>query len=479
MDSTFFRRLITKSLFILLMLLSEYLFAQHQELNEPPGVWSVTEKKGDSSTILRAFKNGRVSGNFRYFFMATNNEKDYSDYQAQAAGGGLKFETARFQNWQMGVSGYYVFNIGSSDFSISDPGTGQPNRYEIGLFDLTNVHNKKNISRLEELYLRYYLGNSKITWGRQLMNNTFINLQDGRMRPTEIEGLWVESQYKKIKWEGGYLYAISPRSTVDWYSVAKSMGVYASGINPDGTKSAYAGNLSSNGILLVGFNASLGKSSQLRFTEQIVTNVFHASFLQLEHQWKLTPVKSVFAGGQLIREDALANGGNNDPDKAYFEKKGHSWVFSTRCGVKSPRMETSLNYTRITADGRYLMPREWGRDPFYTFLPRERNEGLGDVNAYVLKSQFKPGFTHWKPALGVGYFNLPSVSNYRMNKYGMPSYWQLNVELKKEWEGFGQGFDTQILYVYKGLNSSESLSGKYIINKVNMSNFNLVINFRF
>jgi hypothetical protein len=31
------------------------------------------------------------------------------------------------------------------------------------------------------------------------------------------------------------------------------------------------------------------------------------------------------------------------------------------------------------------MPREWGRDPFYTFMPRERNEGYGDVNADIDK----------------------------------------------------------------------------------------------
>jgi hypothetical protein len=30
------------------------------------------------------------------------------------------------------------------------------------------------------------------------------------------------------------------------------------------------------------------------------------------------------------------------------------------------------------------MPREWGRDPFY-FMPRERNEGYGDVNAIMTK----------------------------------------------------------------------------------------------
>ena len=32
------------------------------------------------------------------------------------------------------------------------------------------------------------------------------------------------------------------------------------------------------------------------------------------------------------------------------------------------------------------MPREWGKEPFYTFLPRERNEGLGNIHAFTVKA---------------------------------------------------------------------------------------------
>jgi ribonucleoside-diphosphate reductase alpha chain len=38
------------------------------------------------------------------------------------------------------------------------------------------------------------------------------------------------------------------------------------------------------------------------------------------------------------------------------------------------------------------MPREWGRDPFYTFLMGERNEGLGDVYAFALKSKYSSAY---------------------------------------------------------------------------------------
>ena len=70
-------------------------------------------------------------------------------------GGGLKFETAKFHNFQFGVSGFYIFNIGSSDFTKDDSLTGQFNRYEIGLFDVEDPANKKDLDRLEELYLKY------------------------------------------------------------------------------------------------------------------------------------------------------------------------------------------------------------------------------------------------------------------------------------------------------------------------------------
>ena len=125
------------------------------------------------------------------------------------------------------------------------------------------------------------------------------------------------------------------------------------------------------------------------------------------------------------------------------------------------------------------MPREWGRDPFYTFLPRERNEGFGDVNAYVLKVEYKLPKQRVKLNVGAGYFDLPSAYNFKLNKYGMPSYTQLNVDLRYEFEGVLKGLESQLLYVYKAKAGDEVLNEKYIINKVNMNMVNLVLNYHF
>lgn len=455
-------------------------FAQHQELNEKPGLWKENESNTDSTSILSAFQRGRLSGHLRYYFMATDNAPGLTDYYAQAAGGGIKFETAPFKNLQLGVSGFFTFNIGSSDLALPDTKTQQPNRYEIGLFDIEDPLNKSDINRLEELYLKYNFRNSKIIIGKQLINTPFINLQDGRMRPTEVEGLWTEiNQLKNIKIEAGYLYGISPRSTVKWYSVGESFGVYPPGVNPNGTKSDYRNNLDSKAIALLGINYTITKKWKLQLWNQYVSNIFNSLMLQADFTHSLEGKDKVYAGFQAIRQDAIRDGGNADPGKTYFTKGSHSQTFGAKTGWKNDRWDASLNYNRITSTGRYLQPREWGRDPFFTFLPRERNEGLGDVHAWVTKLGYSIPRARLTTQLALGYYDLPDVNNFALNKYGLPSYTQVNIDIRYAFAGLLKGLGLQLLYVYKDKAGNTYGNDKYVINKVDMSLYNLVLNYHF
>ncbi len=180
---------------------------------------SKNNRQEDTLSLLHAFKKGSFHGHFRYFFMLTDNEKGLSDYYANAAGGGIKYETARFHGFSFTLSGFFIFNIGSSGFAKPDTVTGLYNRYEIALFDIEDPLNKKDINRLEEFQLAYKYKKSKIIFGRQLLNTPFINLQDGRMRPTVAEGIWMESAHQKnynSKAAGcmHYLQGLPPNGTV-------------------------------------------------------------------------------------------------------------------------------------------------------------------------------------------------------------------------------------------------------------------------
>jgi len=471
-----------KKIFILIISLVISLsgFTQHQEINEKPGLWKEKENEADSTSILSAFRKGTFSGHFRYYFMATDNKEGLTDYYANAVGGGIKFETGRFKNFQVGVSGFFVYNIGSSDLSIPDSKTKQMNRYETGLFDIEDPSNKKDIDRLEELYIKYHFKSNHITLGKQLINTPFINLQDGRMRPTEVEGVWTEiNSIKKIRLQLGYLYGVSPRSTVKWFKVAESIGVYPVGVNDEGIKSAYAGNLESKGIFLAGITTQLNENLKLQFWNQYTENIFNSAMLQADYEYPLTQNSKLFAAAQFVRQDAVDDGGNEDPSKTYFEKGSRAITFGTRLGWKNDKWETSLNYNRITADGRYLMPREWGRDPFFTFLPRERNEGLGDAHAVVGKFNYKIPKARVTTSIAIGHYELPDVTDFKLNKYGIPSYNQLNIDARYKFGGILKGLETQLLFVYKGKTGNSYENDKYVINKVDMSLWNIVFNYQF
>lgn len=430
----------------------------------------------DSTSLKAAFIKGKTDAHFRYFFMATDNEKGLSDYYANAVGGGLKYETGKFHEFQAGVGGFFIFNIGSSDLSKADLTTKQINRYEIGLFDIENASNKSDIDRLEELYLKYNFKKAALTLGKQLINTPFINLQDGRMRPTGVEGLWLKAASKKTKWEGGVLWGMSPRSTVRWFNIGASIGIYPQGIQENGQPSNYKEHTNSRAIGVIGITHEFHKGLKLQLWEQWTENVFNTILLQADQQWGSS---SFYTGVQAIVQHTLNHGGNIDPNKTYTQKGSKAFTFGATTGWKNKNTDISLNYNRITSTGRYMMPREWGRDPFYTFMPRERNEGFGDVHAGMIKVKQSFPKQHLQTWIGFGYYDLPDVTNTRLNKYGMPSYTQLNVDIQYQFTGTLEGMNAQFLYVYKGQEGNSYGNNKYVIHKVNTSLFNLILNYHF
>jgi hypothetical protein len=125
------------------------------------------------------------------------------------------------------------------------------------------------------------------------------------------------------------------------------------------------------------------------------------------------------------------------------------------------------------------MPREWGRDPFFTFLPRERSEGFGNVHSFVVKYQRAFPKARMKTSIALAHHSLPDVKNYALNKYGMPSYYQANLDLRYSFSKKLEGLELQTLLVVK-LNDGGTYDNKrYIIHKTNMLLINVVLNYHF
>lgn len=437
------------------------------------------QDKEDTTTLAYAFRKGSVRGNLRNALLLTNNAPGLTDYRADAIGGHLVYQTGDFKGFRLAVGTHFTFPLTSSGVSKPDPATGALNRYEATLFDVTQPLEKRNLAMISLLNLTWQWKGSRIILGRQWLNTPFINMQDNRMQPTAVEGLYSDIRLQKWKVEAGWLHGIAPRGTMHWYSVAGSMGLYPQGTNSDGSRGNYLANVKTNGIGLLGLHYEPGQHLHLQAWEQYADNLFNTVLVQGDYKVPLDKDARWLLGLQYIRQDIVQDGGHADPAKAYFSNDNPVNVIGVRTGWENKRVRALLNYTRITGGGRFTMPREWGTEPLFTFLNRERNEGAGGVHAASATVKWEFPRQHLTVEGGYGRYYMPGVKQYALNKYGVPAYDHTKIAVDYVCGGKLQPLKLSALYVYKGDKGNTYNDPRYVINKVNVSHFAFVVNYPF
>ena len=459
------------SALLLAFALSAPVRAQHTD-QDPPH--ADTLRRG--AALHEVIKKGTLEGRFRLFLMGTVNDGAPTDHHAQAFGGSLGFASQRWHGLQFRMSGGYTFDLWSSDLSSADPITQQPNRYELGLFDVTKPRLNNQVAYLQLFQLNHRSRNERtnITIGRQELTTPFINAQDGRMHPTLAEGAWLVHRTAKVRFDAGYVYALSPRSTANWYASENSIGIYPAGVDVNGKPSRYTNNTTSAGVALLGVQLNAPKRTTVTGWDMLTVNVSNTALLQIERGNK---EDRWMAGAMVIRQDRVASGGNRNDSLAYFQSAG-SLVLSGRLRMNLGRFRWQANYTRITAEGRYLMPREWGREPFYTFLPRERNEGAGDLHAATVNLIWRAK-SGYRIQVDGGRYWLPPVANARLNKYAMPSYYQFGINAQYQFKGNWQGLAIQTLHLVKLATPGTIFTTKQGYTKVDLYHGELIVSYAF
>ena len=412
----------------------------------------------------------------RTYLMGTWNQGALRDDATWAEGGEMGLLTAPIRGWRFGFSGYFIFNLAST--ALGEDVGGLRNRYEIGQYDVTDRLAYRELERLEDLFVEKKWTYTSMRLGRQTLETPFFNKQDGRMRPTTEEGIWLQQSLKGWKAQAMAIWAVSPRSTIHWYDLKESIGPFGTGIDPlTGEKHALAIEEGSSALYIANVASPLWENIQLHSWSMIWPGVFQTHRVGMDHQPAQQGVVWAF---HLYDQRALGTGGNVDPSKTYVLPDHHARVYSGQMGYKIRHREgfesITLNGTRITDDGRYLMPREWGRDPFFTFLPRERNEGLANVWAGSLKYAYQRGTQEW--ILAAGAYRLPEWSDYTRNKYRTPSYNQLYVEWADALTGFWKGVKLRTMLAYKW-STDPNLPDFVKVNTVNMLNASFIVDYHF
>ena len=450
--------------------------------NDPGGETTIGNPHDKRHSPINAFlKQGHVSGHVRNFTMATINQGELTDYFANATGGAIHYETDRFLgHFSIGVKGIFTFNTYSSDLLAPDPLTGKGAKWELELFDINHPDKKHDLDRLEELYIKFHYGEkSFLEVGKFDLDETpLLNRRDGRMKAFVFEGIWnkwVASPSSTL--QSGLITKVSPRSTTEFFTIREALGSQNMGYQPDGTRADYHEAAHARAIGMLGYEFRTESGLKLQAWDMYLDRVTNIAWLQADYNGGLG-----FAGIQAVAQRPLAHQADLDYSARYMQPDERGRVVATRVGLHSQNWEISANYLRSFSQGRFLFPREFGRERLYTSMPRSWMEGLGDTHVVTLVGLFqKPIFQEDRVSIDLRWSHIqtPAPTDYRLNKYGVQPYHQTNAAIKYACNGRLEGLEFQVLYLYRGDYPAGDHSPSMIFNKYNMHQINVITNLIF
>ena len=419
-----------------------------------------------------------LSASLRSYFMATSYFEDYKGDHAWGQMARVAVQTKLPHHFQIKAEYLGFFRALSSELTALDPRVSNLNRYEVGLFDVNNL-DKRLFGKIGNLHLDYLQTNFQARLGRMEINTPFINAQDGRLSPTYVEGLrWNLQVNPNIAIDHHLIWGVSPRSTGNWFNLGESIGMYPVARDEFGQPSAYYGNTNVNFAHILNMKLNLKAASTLLLNHTLVQNIYSAYLAQWDKTWELpkSALKGI-TGLQATVQHGIGDGGNEETGLRYKNPDDFHGILSGRIGLKSKRSLWHLNYTKIQGNGRYLSPREWGKDPFYTFIPRERNEGLEHVDAVT--TYFQQDFPEKSLQLYtyMGLFFLPDPADAKKNKYALPGYAQTNLGVRYVPKKWIEGLNLHLILMSKTALNQQNLKPAWVYNKVNLFHTNLILNY--
>lgn len=129
-----------------------------------------------------AIKNAKTSGQFRLGYISVNPDVAGSKTTSGVGfGGQIKLETEQWKGMQFAISSYFSEKL---EALSGDNTTNTLNS------DFLNA-NSKSYAYLGEAYVNYAFNNGSMRFGRQQLNNPFINTDDIRMHPNTFTAIWL------------------------------------------------------------------------------------------------------------------------------------------------------------------------------------------------------------------------------------------------------------------------------------------------
>lgn len=410
--------------------------------------------------------------------MRTFNADGLKDFHIMVSHGNLYYGR-KLNKWlSFGAQVNGLLHYGIDNISTPDGATGSGPIYEGNLWNRRLMDGSTEFA-LSQVYLKGQFGNHTITIGQFLKNTPLINIEPWPF-PNAMEGLWYENKGKG-KWNTqlGFITRISPRQSGSFANIGETIGQAGTGRDIYGNVSRYRSNVNSNFVAIGNAKYHMNANWTVDTWDYFVENVFNV-FL-LEPQWR-TDAGDLRISSRFLYQRKVGEGGNENPFLTYMSEGdfANAYYLGFRVEKKVGDGMWQFNFSRIADQGRLLLPKEWGLEPFYAFQRRTRVEGAAGVTGVMLKYQHI-----WEDERGKlrlfatgGYTRMPHPTDVAKNKFGSPSFSHWAVSPKYD---FKQGkfnklsFEVYMAYRFR---ADEVNDPRYIINRNEFFHIDMILGWR-
>ncbi len=409
---------------------------------------------------------GSIDAQLRSFSLTTDNRSGYRDFSTIALGGRLGYTTPFYKHFRASARVHYSMELWSNGLMDPDPATGKTSKWELELYDVADPSERRDINRLSEAYIQYKNNIVELTAGRQPLNTPFLNMRDGRMMPFGFGAVKAKvSQSASSKYELGWVYSATVRGFTDWNDLNSTIGTVGQGRTVDGDAARYLDSTATKGIGYAKYGWK-GKDQQLQFWTFFIDRLntsFWTEWNGSLNQWS--------AGIQGLVQVASPNS-----HYGYLQGNGRSELLSAKL-VYALRKNGKITgaISRITKTGKFLFPRELGREHVFTSMPRNWLEGNGDLWAGSLEWCYR-----WRSSTGLRfrlkglYINAAPTTTYALNKYGIRDHVQLNAQGRYTIPRTADRLEVELLYlIHRTIDATYSDPAREI-NRNNFQQINLI-----
>ena len=410
-------------------------------------------------------------------YMQTSNKGSLEDFSMLASYGKVGYHI-KLRDWlKFGVSGVGLVHYGTDGIDKRDLTTGSGPIYESNLWNSRLMSGSTEFN-IPELYLDFKFDSHLIRVGRFIEDTPLIN-GEGWPFPNAIKGIWYKySSVEGFNAEAGFIDRISSRFTGEFQNVGNTLGAGGIGVGTDGNSSQYRDVTESDYIAIAKLGYRFSNGLDLALWNYYTDNISNTLFA--EAKYDLGTYKDWHISGQFIQQNKVGDGGNSNPAQQYFtDESASGFGFMVKKDIS--KSAVSVAFTRIGDEGRLLLPREWGKEPFYTFQRRTRVEGFSDVTSVTLKWESSTEKENYKLNMfsSLGYHSLPDPDDAPRSKYQVPSTAHLDGSIKYSPKNKLFGFSAELYLAGRFLAGETVSNSAYLINRADFFHSDLILSYIF